>query len=581
MTLTEELIQYCNECISSKFTCQKHKWACERFKRDLERAGSDSFPYVFVEANAERFFEWMRLFKHTKGPLAGTIKEPEPIEKFIFGQIYGWVHRDTRFRRFRTAYWQVARKNAKSQDLAIVGTYEMSAFGEPCAEVYVAATKKEQTRYVWEEADLIIRRCDMLRDRFKTSYGTIKHEKSSSVFARMSEEDKKKGDGSNPQCGIIDEYHAHETDEYYNILSSGMKTRTQPLLIIITTAGFDLNHPCYRDEYHYVSKILDPDSPIENDRYFAMVNELDKNNTTENITFDGKEVAPGDLIDDIKNESVWIKANPILATTREGLDSIRAELQIALDKPEKMRDFLTKTMDVWVNQREAGYMDMAKWGACVGKIPDMRGKSCYIGLDLSAKIDLTSVTFEFPHDDKYYVHSHSFMPSEKLEEKRKTDRVPYDQWHRAGWITATPGAVVDYRAVKAYAIEMAEKNGWHVEEICIDPWGSVQIAGDLTDEGYTVVDIVQGIKTLSEPTKDFRDMVYSGRVVHDGNPVLTWAMGNAVVDAVDRNANMILTKKKSKERIDPVAATINAHVRAMVKAENAVYNRRGMRSLSD
>ena len=558
--ILQEIKSYCDDVLSGRIlACQKHKWACLRFLNDLEKSEAPEYPYKFCEQKAERFFTWMEMFCHTKGPLAGQPKIPEPIEKFIFGQIYGWVDKVTGYRRFRYVYYQVGRKNAKSQDLAVVGTYEMACMGEQCAEVLVAATKREQTKYVWEEAELIIRRCKKLnppiKDRFKVSYGVIRHLKSDSTFSRMSEEDKKKGDGSNPQCGIIDEYHAHETDEYYNVLTSGMKTRVQPLLIIITTAGFDLNHPCYKDEYDYVAKILDPDNPIENDQYFALVCELDRDEQ-------------GELTDDIKNEDVWVKANPINTKTPEGIASIRAELQVALDKPEKMRDFLTKSMNIWVNQRENGYMNMAKWAACKAVLPDLTGKSCYVGVDLSAKIDLTSVTFEFFFDDKYHIFSHSFIPEDTFRQKMKTERVPYDRWIAGGWITATPGPVVDYRKVLQYVLDKAEKQGWYIEEICIDPWGSVQIGKDFEDKGKTVVEIIQGIKTLSEPTKDFRDMVYLGRVVHDGNPVLAWAVGNAIAEQVDRNQNLILSKKKSKQRIDPIAATINAHVRAMTKNED-------------
>jgi len=555
MILLKEIKKYCNDILSGKIlACQKHKWSCQRFLSDLEKSKSKDFPYRFDEAKAQRFFDWMEMFCHTKGPLAMKHKIPEPIEKFIFGNIYGWIDKVTGYRRFRYVYYQVARKNAKSQDLAIVGTYEMACMGESCAEVLVAATKKEQTKYVWGEADLIIRRCKELnppiKDRFKTVYGVIHHIKSDSTFARLSEEDKKKGDGSNPQCGIIDEYHAHETDEYYNVLSSGMKIRTQPLLIIITTAGFDLNNPCYVAEYDYVSKILDPDNPIDNEQYFAIVCELDHDEQ-------------GELIDDIKDEKVWVKANPINTKTPEGMASIRAELQVALDKPDKMRDFLTKSMDVWVNERDCAYMPMGKWAACKGEIPDLKGKICYIGFDLSAKIDLTSVTFEFPVEDKYYVINHSFIPEDTLPQRRKIGKVPYDRWIEEGWITATRGPVVDYRLVRDYAINTAKEKGWYIEEICGDPWGFLQIGNDLDDMGYTVVEIVQGIKTLSEPTKDFRDMVYLKRVIHDGNPVLAWAVGNAIADQVDRNKNIILNKKKSKENIDPIAATMNAHVRAM------------------
>jgi phage terminase large subunit-like protein len=373
----------------------------------------------------------------------------------------------------------------------------------------------------------------------------------------MTEEDKKKGDGSNPQCGILDEYHAHPTDEYYNILSSGMKTRKNPLLIMITTAGFDLTHPCYKDEYQYVTKILDPDNPIENDRYLIDIYELDKDNE-------------GNLIDEVKDEKVWTKSNPILVKTKEGIDSIRAELKIAIDKPEKMRDFLTKTMNIWVSMREAGYMDLGKWTLCEGKFPDFKRKSCCVGVDLSAKIDLTSVTFEFPIDDMYYVLSHSWMPETTMRAKTNTDNVPYQLWMQQGWITTTPGDVIDYRIIEQYIIDTQKKLGCLIEEVCLDPWGTQQISNSLTEKGLICVEIVQGVKTLSEPTKDFREMVYSKRVIHDGNPVLSWAMGNAVVDEVDRNKNIILTKKKSKERIDPVAATINAHVRAMISETTGI-----------
>lgn len=568
MTLTEELKQYSKDCIEGRIiACKKHKWACMRFLRDLEKQGTEEFPYIFDEENAERFYEWMRLFKHTKGPLADTYKEPEPIERFIFGNIYGWAHKDTGFRRFRQAYWQVGRKNAKSQDNAIVGLYEMSAFGESCAEVYVAATKKDQTKYVWDEADRIYKRCELLCGKFKTVYGVIKHPKSDSTFSRMSEEDKKKGDGSNPQCGIIDEYHAHETSEYYDILTSGMKTRVQPLLIIITTAGFNLNNPCYRDEYAYISKILNPNIDVENDRYFAMVNELDKDEE-------------GNLIDDISDETAWLKANPILAKTEVGKEAIRAELTVALGKPDKMRDFLTKTMNVWVNLRESGYMNMDKWALCKGDISDLEGRECYVGVDLSSKIDLASVAFEFPFEDGVYkVIGHSFIPEDRLVEKMNTDRNPYDLWVKQEWITKTPGAVIDDDDIIAYIEQEAKKNNWVIKEICYDPWSARQFGNVMDKNGHICVEIIQGPKTLSEPTKDFREKTYQRKIVHNGNPVINLALSNAIT-ITDSNNNIKLDKKKSTERIDPAAAIINAHVRAMVNEDNEfIYNKRGMRSL--
>lgn len=541
--------------------CRKHIWACQRFLNDLDRQNTDEFPYIFRPEKAERFFRWMRQFKHRKGILRGKQIEPHIIQIFVFGNIYGWYHRETGYRRFRKFYWQVGRKNAKSQSLACVATYELMAFDESgieANEVYCAATKAEQARIVYDEAVAMLDAASSAKStvdrKYRVAYGRITHKKTGSVMRALSEEDKKTGDGLNPQCGIIDEYHAHETSEIYDIIDSGMGARSQPLLGIITTAGFELSHPCFRVEYDLVSKILDPDNPIKIESYFAMVNELDKDDN-------------GNLLDDIRDEKCWIKANPIACSYPEGKDYIRKKLEEALEAPEKMRNFLTKHMDVWVNQRENGYMSLEKWTKCgqpgLSGV-DFSGENCWIGLDLSAKIDLTSVGFELKIEDKYYIFSHSFIPEDTLRAKEKTDKVPYALWVREGWITLTPGAVVDYRMVIAYAKERVAAAGWRVAEWCFDPWGATQVSSDLIEEGETVVEIIQGIKTLSEPTKDFREMVYQGRVVHDNSPVLSWAISNAIADQVDRNQNIILNKKKSKERIDPIAAVINAHVRAMV-----------------
>ncbi len=563
MTLLEVLIDYSERVLEGEIiACQKHKWACQRFLRDVKRQGTEEFPYIFNEKKAIRFLKWMTYFKHSKGVLAGEYIDPHEIQIFIFGNIYGWVHKDTGYRRFKKAYWQVARKNAKSQSLALVGLYETIANDESASEVYCAATKRDQAKIVWKEAELMVRKSKPLEDKVEIKYGEIRHIKTNSFMKTLSKEDGQKGDGLNPQCGIIDEYHAHDTTEFYDIITSGMAARKQPLLMIITTAGFDINKPCYNVEYNYVSQILDPNNPVENDEYFVMINELDKD----------KE---GNLIDDIRDEGCWIKANPILCSYKEGVNYLRGELKAALDVPEKMRNFLTKNMNVWVNAREHGYMDLNKWKICgTEKLPDLENRECYVGIDLSSKLDLTSVGFEFPMDDgSYVVLSHSFMPEGRFQEKINTDKIPYDLWHSQGWITLTDGDVVDYRYIQDYIVAQAEKNGWIIKEICYDPYNATQFANEMADEGYEMVEIRQGVKTLSEPTKNFRELVYSQKIIHDNNPVLTWAIGNAVTRQ-DHNGNIMLDKSKATQRIDPITAVINAHVRAMVnepKKKKSVY----------
>lgn len=577
-SLKQFLIDYSHDVIEGRgvVACQKHKWACMRFLNDIKRsearnALADDFPYVFDEDKALRFFEWMSLFKHTKGVLRGKNIEPHEIQLFVFGNIYGWVHKETGHRRFRKAYWQVGRKNAKSQSLACVGTYEEAAMGEMMSEVYIGATKTEQAKIVWNEAEAMIANSPDLANRFKVSYGVIRHPKTRSIFKPLSKEDRKTGDGTNPQCGIIDEYHAHDTDEIYNVIDSGMGARQQPLLMVITTAGNNLNSPCYRIEYSFVAKLLDPDNPTELDSYFAMVNELDKDEE-------------GNLIDDITDESVWEKANPIVASYPEGRKFLRERLAEAKLKPEMMDDYLTKNMNVWINQGENAYMRMEKWALC--SKPELftdeylRRRTVNIGMDLSKKIDLTAVSFEFydPIEDLYVVMSHAFIPEETIQEKSATDGVNYRKWLREGWMTATPGAVVDYRYIQKYIIDMVEKYDWKVNEVCYDEWSAGLISQEMMEEGYEMVEIRQGIHTLSEPTKNFREEVYRGKVIHDGNPVLTWAIGNAVTRA-DHNENIMLDKTKSTNRIDPIAATINAHVRTMVKEVKNPYDDRGLLGL--
>lgn len=561
MTLTDELIQYSKDCIAdTRHVCQKHRWACERFLKDLKKSGTKEFPYIFDEEKALRFFEWAALHKHTKGVLAGEPIEFTPIQRFIFGNVYGWVHQDTGLRRFRKAYWQVARKNAKSQSLAIVGDYELMALGEPMSEVYIGATKSMQAKIIYNEVVAMLKRCPLLKGKWHESYGVIRHPKSDSILRALSKDDGKTGDGLNPQCGLIDEYHAHPTDEILEVINTGMVARRQPLLFIITTAGTNFGGPCYRVEYPLVEKILDPSLDFDVADYFCMVNELDRDQE-------------GNLIDDVKDEERWVKANPIAATYPEGLANIRSKLASALESPEKMESFLTKNMNLWVNQSAMSYMDMAKWKerGAITEIPvDLYGRSAYVGIDLSKRIDLTAAGIIVPIDGdgtvQYVVRAHGFIPEDTVAVHEKTDKVPYRAWAKAGYLTITPGDVVDYRFIESWIHETTDDLGVNVKELCYDPYNATHFAQDFDAQGITTVEVRQGMRTLSEPTKAFREEAYRGNILHEPNPLLDWAISNAVTKR-DHNENIILDKEKSTNRIDPIAAVINAFSRARVTAE--------------
>ena len=582
MTSLKKLIEYAEACqVGSLPVCKKHSQACARFLRDYQAARKKDSKYVFKWAEVDKVLRWARLFKHTKGVLAGKPIDLHIFQVFVLANIYGFYHRGSGYRRFQKFYLQVARKNAKSQLLAVILSYELMVFlGGSISEVYCAATKREQANIVYNELLAILKNCDDLRGRWREAYHRIEHLKTGSFCRAMSKEDRKLGDGLNPQCSCIDEYHAHPTTEVYDILDSAMGARPEPLLGIITTAGFDLNNPCYTIEYKMVSRILDPDDDTELDSVFCDVHELEINTTSEDIIQDGKKVAPGDLLDDPFNEENWVKANPIICSYKEGLDYLRNKAEEARAMPDKMRNFLTKHLNVWVNQRDAGYMPLLRWTACRSdELPDLTGASCFVGLDLSAKNDLTSAGLVFPLGGIYVILGKSFMPESQFHAKMRGDLVPYDLWEQQGYLELTQGEVVNYKTVVDWVKNCISNLNASIAEFCVDPWGAIQISNDLIEEGYEVVNIVQGIKTLSEPTKDFRNQVYQKNIIHDGNPVISWAIGNAVVDIVDRNMNILLNKAKSTERIDPIASIINGYVRAMVADSIGSYNSRGMRDL--
>ncbi|NEU29944.1 terminase large subunit [bacterium LRH843] len=539
---------YCDDILNGRIkACKKHIWAVKRFLKDYKDCQNDDSPFYFDEEEGEDFYWFSREFKHVEGVLAGENVELTDFQLFISVNIFCFKKRRNRARRFRKVYIQLARKNAKSQFLAIIGAYVAFLDNEK-QRIYIAGWQKDQSDEVYIAVRDGINSSELLEDKWKEAYGKIEIFNNGSVIVPLSRETRKTGDGKNPSVGIVDEYHIHETSEIYDVLDSGMVARKEPLMVVITTAGFDLSRPCFT-EYEYVSRILDPDDDIENDDYFAIICELDEG-------------------DDIQDESNWIKANPIVATYEEGLESIRSALKAALDVPEKMRNFLTKTMNIWVDQKEGGYMPSSKWRACKVEEFDTTGLDVYIGVDLSKKIDLTSVGQVFPVEHGFHVEQQSFMPEEALAERRAKDKVPYDLWIDEGWLSVTPGAVVDYSFVEKWILDEIEANGWNPIMLCYDPYGATQFAQNMAEHGLTVVEIRQGYPTLSEPTKDFREEVYQQNVSHVGDKVLSWAVGNAVTE-IDANENIRLSKRKSRERIDPIAAVINAFVQARFAEANS------------
>lgn len=562
MTILEEIVEYANDCLAGKIaSCKKHKWACQRLLNDLNRIGQEDFPYVWNEAAAQNIADWFSLLRHSKGILAGQPILLTPWQKFRICQLYGWKHKDTGYKRFKKSFTEVARKNAKSQEEAGIALYEiavMSTKNRECYEYYTAGVKREQSKIVFNEASLMLKGSP-LRTKFKVTKSVITHIASGSTLKALSKDDGKNGDGTNPAGLILDEYHEHPTTEFYD-LGLGSNTK-ESLLMIITTAGMDLTFPCYVTEYTYCSRVLDPEVDVWNDEYLIDICELDPEDY-ENI-------------ENVGDELRWMKANPIRMTYDQGIEKIRGEYKIAKEIPEHMTAFLTKCMNVWVQAKTNGYMDMSKWNACRTEqlLIDTKGKSVYVGFDMSAKIDLTSVAFVIPflsgtYDQtgkeivKYIVYSHSFIPNrEKLAERKAKDRVDYDAWERMGYLTVTNTPIVDQNAVMEYVIRTCKEKEWKIECLCFDPANASKLMMDLSNEGYVVEEVYQSHKSLNEATQGFREQVYAGNVLHTFNPVLNYAMSNAMLRT---NQGLIkIDKDATTKRIDPVDAVLCAFKLAM------------------
>lgn len=537
-------------------------WACQRFLADAEKFETDQdYPYYWSEESAKNIIDWFMLLRHSKGILAGEPIALTDWQQFRICQLYGWKRKKDGRRRFKKSFTEVARKNAKSQEEAGIALYEISVMAtknKELCEMYTAGVKREQSKIVFNEAGLMLRNSP-LRGKFNVTRDSIVHIRSGSFIKPLSKEDGKSGDGTNPAGLILDEYHQHPTTEFYD-LGLGSNTK-EPLLMIITTAGVDLTYPCYVTEYTYCSKILDPDSDVENEEYLVDICEMDPEDYED--------------ISRLDDESLWEKANPIRMTYEAGREKIQGEYKIAKEIPEHMTAFLTKCLDVWVQAKEKGYMDMAKWKACETDVIliDTRGMSVYVGFDMSAKTDLTSIAFIIPYKSgefdaegkeivKYIVYSHSFIPNrEKLMERKAKDKVDYDAWERMGFLTVTNTPIVDQSAVMKYVLETCEKNEWKIECLCFDPANAAKLMMDLSDEGYTVEEVFQSHKSLNESTQGFREQVYCRNILYTYNPLLNYSMSNAVIR---QNQGLIkIDKDATTKRIDPVDAILCAFKLAM------------------
>lgn len=545
--ITDVVTAYAKKVVAGKIIAGKSViLACKRHIKDLKKSKRKDYPYYFDVDEANKAFLFAYKFcRHSKGEWAGHPLELEEWQKFCVGNIFGWKRKDDDTRKFVYFYIQVARKNGKSTLMAFIGVYVLVCDGESGAEIYSAATKKDQAKIIFDEAKNMINASPELKGLLTVYRNNISFERMLSKFEPLSA-DVDSLDGLNVHLGLIDELHAHKNSGVYDILDSAKGARRQPLIGVGTTAG--LNPQCFcHDKYLDYKNILK--GSVENEDTFIYIAELDEE-------------------DDWTDPDVWIKANPNL-----GVSVYPKDLESMCETAKRMltaqNSFKCKRLNMWVSST-VSWANMEKYNACTFQIgqEELLGRRCYAGCDLASRNDLASVCLEFPLDNGYYAVLHqSFMPEEKIYDNSRRDNVDYRAWINAGYIIATPGNVVDFDWIEEYIRNQAQK--YEITEVCFDPWNATQMAAHLIDEGFNCVEVRQGYKSLSEPTKDLCGVIEDSKLVHFDDPVLRWAVGN-VVSQSDENDNIRPSKAKSSSKIDPAMALIIAHTRAYSDAENYV-----------
>ena len=532
-------LEYIREVTSGKVpVCKMVKLAVKRHVADLKKSKAGTFPYYFDQKKAQSAIIFFSLLVHTKGKLAGQKLKPEPWQQFIIAMIYGWRRVDNNKRRFRKAYIQVARKNGKSFLAAGVSLYDLIT--EPGAEVYSAATKKDQARIVFDDAKKTVQYSKDLKKYIKPLAHSLTCADGS---MKPLASDSNTLDGLNPSCAIIDEYHAHKTTELIDVIDTGMRARQQPLMFIITTAGNNRNAPCF-EEYENCKKLLSGADGYENDEYFCIIYELDKG-------------------DDWKEERNWYKANPNLGVSVE-LDAMRAAFREAMLSATKETAFRTKNLNEWMNIAEA-WITEQRWSKCYQKYNESKllKLRCYGGIDLSKRLDFTVLTWYFllPNGKRYAKH-YFYIPEGQIDAKMKQDSYRIRQWIKEGYIKATPGDTQDFSFMYNQICEDSKK--YEIEEIAYDRNLAEHLIQGLEAE-FNCVEFSQSIIGMSEPSKAWEQAVAEGKII-DNNPVMAWMVSCTTVKP-DANGNIKPIKpdtNKTSKRIDGVITSIMANNRLEV-----------------
>ena len=523
--------------------CSLVKKACERQLDDLDRYG-DGKRFIYDAEAGDRICWVIEHLTHVKGELAGQEIKLEPWQVFILHTTFSWKTTEG-IRRFRRVYIEVPRGNGKSSLSSGVALFCLCGDREPGAEVYSFATTRDQAKIVFGDAKEMARQNSKLKRAFDLQVlaTSLYVPKTNSYFQAKSAEGSTL-DGLNTHLAVIDELHAHKTRAVYDVVETSLGKRRNSLMWVITTAGFDTAGICY-EVRSFVKQILNKEAQDESQ--FGIIYGLDEG-------------------DDWTSEEALQKANPNwgVSVRPEIITSLQAK---AIARPSAANNFKTKHLDVWCSAASS-WMDMPAWNLCRRSIAlsDFEGFDCYMGLDLGAKNDLTAKVLVFPVEENgrlnYYVFGTYYAPRAAL---LKSGNSQYDGWETLGYLKVTEGAVTDFNQIEADILEDCSR--FRVKSVAYDPWQATQLATRLSDNDVPMVEYRNTVQNMSDPMKWLEALVQDKRLIHEGDPALTWMMGNVVAKR-DFKDNVFPRKEVYENKIDGAVALIMA-LGLCVNEENA------------
>ena len=513
------------------------KLSVKRHIDNLKESEQDpNYKYYFDDEAAQRAIKFIRLLRHTAGDYAGRPFCLQPFQEFILASIFGWKVRETGKRRFLKAYIEIPRKNGKSELAAAVALYMLIADREPGAQVFTAATKRDQAKIVLDAAKNMVQRLRTDSASIKKIVGV--HQYNIHVLSTNSKmealtAESEKLDGLNPHCAVIDEYGAHKTDKLVKVIETGMVGRSQPLLFIITTAYPNINYPCFAFRKVGIDILR---GLKEDERTFFVIYTLDDN-------------------DDWNDENTWIKANPNIGQTPDWDGMRRAYDTAATYGITAESEFKNKNLNLWTTTGAVWVPDKVYMKGGTDTSPEkLKGRACYSGLDLSKNIDLTAWVLLFPpieSDPKYYVLAFFYCPADNIEQRSARDGVPYKEWEKAGYIQPTPGNVID----KDYILHDMERvyNDYDFKIMGYDKRYSFDVIPKIEAIGYETNAYPQTPNHFTSPIQELEILFTKGLIDHFNNPVLRWMISNIVIKQYP-GGGIMFDRDKSIEKIDGVVA---------------------------